>query len=70
MIVLYVPTSDHVLPRAPYRRWVFHRYAPRRRLEQALSAAVALTDTGEIGLEHLPAAIRTYVPSSLPPVTP
>ncbi len=35
-----------------------------RELEQALRAAVALTDTGEIQLEHLSEAIRTYSPAS------
>jgi len=35
-----------------------------RELEQALRAAVALTDTGEIQLEHLSEAIRTYAPPS------
>jgi len=33
-----------------------------RELEQALRAAVALTDAGEIQLEHLSEAIRTYAP--------
>jgi len=33
-----------------------------RELEQALRAAVMLADTGEIRLEHLPEAIRTYAP--------
>jgi transcriptional regulator with AAA-type ATPase domain len=33
-----------------------------RELEQALRAAVALADGGEIRLEHLPEAIRTYRP--------
>ncbi len=33
-----------------------------RELEQVLLAAVALTDTGEIHLEHLPEAIRMYQP--------
>ena len=33
-----------------------------RELEQALLTAAALTDTGEIHLEHLPEAIRTYQP--------
>jgi hypothetical protein len=36
-----------------------------RELEQALRAAVALTDTGEIRLEHLSEAIRRYAPPSL-----
>jgi transcriptional regulator of acetoin/glycerol metabolism len=36
-----------------------------RELEQALRAAVMLADTGEIRLEHLPEAIRTYAPPSL-----
>jgi DNA-binding NtrC family response regulator len=35
-----------------------------RELEQALRAAVALTDTGEIQVEHLSEAIRTYAPPS------
>ena len=33
-----------------------------RELEQALRAAVALADGGEIRLEHLPETIRTYRP--------
>jgi len=36
-----------------------------RELEQALRAAVVLCDGGEIRLEHLPEAIRTYRPSGL-----
>jgi transcriptional regulator of acetoin/glycerol metabolism len=67
-----------ILPRvAPLpERITLHRSAARallrytwplniRELEQALRAAVALTDTGEIRLEHLPEAIRTYAPPSL-----
>ncbi len=66
-----------ILPRVEPKpeRITLHRSAARalfrypwplniRELEQALDAAVALTETGEIGLEHLPAAIRTYVPPS------
>ena len=66
-----------ILPRveAKPERIRLHRSAARalfrypwplniRELEQALRVAVALTDTGVIGLEHLPAAIRTYVPPS------
>jgi transcriptional regulator with AAA-type ATPase domain len=65
-----------ILPRvAPQpERIKLHRAAARalfrhgwplniRELEQALRAAVELTDTGEICLEHLPEAIRTYTPS-------
>jgi sigma-54 dependent transcriptional regulator, acetoin dehydrogenase operon transcriptional activator AcoR len=33
-----------------------------RELEQALRSAVALADTGEIRLDHLPDAIRAYIP--------
>jgi transcriptional regulator with AAA-type ATPase domain len=67
-----------ILPRvaAQPERITLHRTAARalfrygwplniRELEQALHAAVALTDTGEIRLEHLPEAIRTHVPASL-----
>src|SRR5262249_36883348 len=66
-----------ILPRVEPKpeRITLHRSAARalfrypwplniRELEQALSAAVALTDTGEIGLEHLPQAVRTHVPQS------
>ena len=66
-----------ILPRvtATPQRITLHRAAARcllrypwplnvRELEQALRAAVALTDTGEIRLEHLPEVIRTYVPPS------
>jgi len=35
-----------------------------RELEQALRTAVVLAESGEIRLEHLPDAIRTYVPPS------
>jgi DNA-binding NtrC family response regulator len=35
-----------------------------RELEQALRAAVALTDTGELRFDHLSEAIRSYVPPS------
>jgi len=35
-----------------------------RELEQGLRTAVALTDTGEIHLEHLSEAIRNYIPPS------
>jgi transcriptional regulator of acetoin/glycerol metabolism len=46
-------------------------YTPRwplntRELEQALRAAIALADTGEIYLEHLPETIRTYAPRAWP----
>jgi transcriptional regulator of acetoin/glycerol metabolism len=41
-----------------------------RELEQALRTAVALTDTGEIRLEHLSEAIRTYVSLSLAALRP
>jgi transcriptional regulator of acetoin/glycerol metabolism len=67
-----------ILPRvAPQpERITLHRLAARallryawplniRELEQALRAAVALTDTGEIRLEHLSEAIRTYTPPAL-----
>jgi DNA-binding NtrC family response regulator len=67
-----------ILPRvapAP-ERITLHRSAARallryawplniRELEQALRAAVALTETGEIRLEHLPEGIRTYTRPSL-----
>jgi pSer/pThr/pTyr-binding forkhead associated (FHA) protein len=67
-----------ILPRvtpAP-ERITLHRAAARalfqyawpynvRELEQVLRAAVALTDTGELRLEHLSEAIRTYVPPGL-----
>ena len=64
-----------ILPRVtPHpERITLHRAAARtllgyawplniRELEQALRAAVALTDTGEIRLEHLSEAIRSYTP--------
>jgi transcriptional regulator of aromatic amino acid metabolism len=67
-----------ILPRvAPQpERITLHRTAARallryawplniRELEQALRAAVALADTGELRLEHLPEAIRTYAPPGL-----
>jgi len=67
-----------ILPRVapPPERITLHRAAARalvryawplniRELEQALRAAVALTDTGEIRLEHLPEAIRTQAPPRL-----
>ncbi len=41
-----------------------------RELEQALRAAVALTDTGEVRFEHLPEAIRAYVPPSIASMRP
>ena len=66
-----------ILPRmTPHpERITLHRPAARallryawplnvRELEQALRAAVALVDTGEIRLEHLSEAIRTYTPPS------
>jgi len=67
-----------ILPRvapAP-ERVTLHRAAARallryawplniRELEQALRTAVALTETGEIRLEHLSETIRTYTPPSL-----
>ena len=66
-----------ILPRmTPHpERITLHRLAARallryawplnvRELEQALRAAVALVDTGEIRLEHLSDAIRTYTPPS------
>ena len=72
-----------LLPRvAPLpQRITLHRTAARallrygwplniRELEQALRAAVALTDTGEIRLEHLPEVIRTYAPPSLASMRP
>jgi DNA-binding NtrC family response regulator len=37
-----------------------------RELQQALRAALALSSTGEIRLEHLPDAIRNYVPPTTP----
>jgi DNA-binding NtrC family response regulator len=67
-----------LLPRLTPRpeRITLHRTAARalvrypwplniRELEQALRAAVALTDTGEIRFEHLSEAIRTYAPPSV-----
>jgi len=72
-----------ILPRvAPVpERITLHRSAARalvryawplniRELEQALRAAVALTDTGEIRLEHLPEGIRTYTRPSLTAMPP
>ncbi|HEX4417788.1 MAG TPA: sigma 54-interacting transcriptional regulator [Kofleriaceae bacterium] len=41
-----------------------------RELEQALRAAVALADTGEIRLEHLSEAIRTYTPPTVASMRP
>jgi sigma-54 dependent transcriptional regulator, acetoin dehydrogenase operon transcriptional activator AcoR len=71
-----------ILPRLVERpeRITLHRAAARallrypwplniRELEQALRSAVALADTGEIRLDHLPEAIRTYVPPG-PVLTP
>jgi len=72
-----------ILPRvAPSpERITLHRSAARallryawplniRELEQALRAAVALADTGEIRFEHLSEAIRTYAPPSLSSMRP
>jgi len=72
-----------ILPRvAPTpERITLHRSAARallryawplniRELEQALRAAVALADTGEIRFEHLSEAIRTYAPPSLASMRP
>jgi transcriptional regulator with AAA-type ATPase domain len=72
-----------ILPRvAPSpERITLHRSAARamlryawplniRELEQALRAAVALADTGEIRFEHLSEAIRTYAPPSLASMRP
>jgi transcriptional regulator of aromatic amino acid metabolism len=54
-------TLDHYAARALFRyAWPLNI----RELEQALRVAVALTDTGEIQLEHLSEAIRTYTPWS------
>jgi DNA-binding NtrC family response regulator len=41
-----------------------------RELEQALRAAVALAETGEIRFEHLSEAIRTYAPPTLAALRP
>jgi transcriptional regulator with AAA-type ATPase domain len=41
-----------------------------RELEQALRAAVALADTGEIRLEHLSEAIRAYAPPTVASMRP
>jgi transcriptional regulator of acetoin/glycerol metabolism len=41
-----------------------------RELEQALRAAVALTDTGELRFDHLPEVIRTYAPPSVSSLRP
>jgi DNA-binding NtrC family response regulator len=72
-----------ILPRvAPMpERITLHRSAARalvrypwplniRELEQALRAAVALTDSGEIRLEHLSGAIRTHASPSLATMRP
>jgi hypothetical protein len=72
-----------ILPRvSPHPdRITIHRSAARallrhawplniRELEQALRAAVALVDTGEIRFEHLSEAIRTYVPPSIASLRP
>ena len=72
-----------ILPRVTGQpeRITLHRTAARalfryawplniRELEQALRAAVALADTGEIRLEHLSEAIRTYMPPSLASLRP
>jgi transcriptional regulator with GAF, ATPase, and Fis domain len=72
-----------ILPRiAPQpHRITLHRSAARlllrygwplniRELEQALRAAVALAEDGEIRAEHLSEAIRNYVPPSLASLRP
>jgi DNA-binding NtrC family response regulator len=72
-----------ILPRviAQPDRITLHRSAARallryawplniRELEQALRAAVALADTGEIRFDHLSEAIRTYVLPSLASMRP
>ncbi|HEY6174510.1 MAG TPA: sigma 54-interacting transcriptional regulator [Kofleriaceae bacterium] len=72
-----------ILPRiAPHaHRITLHRSAARlllrygwplniRELEQALRAAVALAEDGEIRAEHLSEAIRNYVPPSLASLRP
>ena len=54
-------TLDRFAARALFRyAWPLNIREP----EQALRAAIALTDTGEIQLEHLSEAIRTYAPPS------
>ena len=66
-----------ILPRVTPQphRITLHRAAARallrypwplnvRELEQALRAAVALTDTGELRFDHLPEVIRTYLAPS------
>ncbi len=57
-----VPAPERItLHRAAARALVRYAWPLNiRELEQALRAAVALTDTGEIRLEHLSEAIRTY----------
>jgi sigma-54 dependent transcriptional regulator, acetoin dehydrogenase operon transcriptional activator AcoR len=72
-----------ILPRvaAQPERISLHRLAARalfryawplniRELEQALRSADLLIDTGEIRLEHLPEAIRTYVPPGVSSMRP
>jgi DNA-binding NtrC family response regulator len=54
-------TLHHLAARALFRYgWPLNI----RELEQALHAAVALTDTGEIRVEHLSKAIQTYISPS------
>jgi transcriptional regulator of acetoin/glycerol metabolism len=72
-----------ILPRVTSKpgRITLHRSAARallrypwplnvRELEQALRAAVALTDTGELRFDHLPESIRTYAPPSISSMRP
>jgi transcriptional regulator with PAS, ATPase and Fis domain len=61
------PAPERItLHRSAARALVHHAWPLNiRELEQVLDAAVALTDTGEIRLDHLPEGIRTYTRPSL-----
>jgi DNA-binding NtrC family response regulator len=65
-------TPEHITLHRSAARALFRYNWPLniRELKQALHAAVTLTDTGELQLDHFPEAIRTYVPSRLASMLP
>ena len=66
------PTPEHITLHRSAARALFRYSWPQniRQLKQAIHAAVTLTDTGELQLDHFPEPIRTYVPPSLASLRP
>jgi sigma-54 dependent transcriptional regulator, acetoin dehydrogenase operon transcriptional activator AcoR len=67
LLVRIAPNADKLALHRNAARALFRYTWPLniRELEQALRSAVALTDSGEIKLEHLPEAVRAFTPPTV-----